>query len=213
MLLHPTIADLKSGHMCDSCLSDAHVLTGVTIRHAQSLKVEKLKYRWVVTGMWQKLMEIKEVVIEPRAGDKSDFETVMKTFYGAVEGCKRPGAPGALFFAVARGKVSEGLDFSDNNARAVISLGIPFPSLGDPQVVEKRRFNDQRSKVMNVLTGNRWYESQAFRALNQGLGRCTFSPILYPAVATNPVKLGCRRLRQRAVTCVSDRRTCAQGWN
>lgn len=31
-----------------------------------------------------------------------------------------PLATGALLFAVCRGKVSEGLDFSDDNARAVI---------------------------------------------------------------------------------------------
>ena len=36
---------------------------------------------------------------------------------------------GALFLAVFRGKVSEGLDFANNNARAVISVGIPYPSL------------------------------------------------------------------------------------
>ena len=29
---------------------------------------------------------------------------------------------GALFLAVCRGKVSEGLDFSDDNARAVITV-------------------------------------------------------------------------------------------
>ena len=29
---------------------------------------------------------------------------------------------GALFLAVCRGKVSEGLDFSDHNARAVITV-------------------------------------------------------------------------------------------
>ena len=29
---------------------------------------------------------------------------------------------GAVFFAVCRGKVSEGLDFADNNARAVITV-------------------------------------------------------------------------------------------
>ena len=31
---------------------------------------------------------------------------------------------GALFLAVCRGKVSEGLDFADNNARAVITVSI-----------------------------------------------------------------------------------------
>lgn len=29
---------------------------------------------------------------------------------------------GALFFAVCRGEVSEGMDFADNNARAVITV-------------------------------------------------------------------------------------------
>lgn len=33
-----------------------------------------------------------------------------------------PQRTGALFLAVCRGKVSEGLDFSDNNARAVITV-------------------------------------------------------------------------------------------
>lgn len=32
------------------------------------------------------------------------------------------GSQGALFLAVCRGKVSEGLDFADNNARAVITV-------------------------------------------------------------------------------------------
>ena len=41
---------------------------------------------------------------------------------------------GALFIAVCRGKVSEGLDFADNNARAVICVGIPFPNVKDIQV-------------------------------------------------------------------------------
>ena len=36
--------------------------------------------------------------------------------------------------AVCRGKVSEGLDFSDDNARAVVTLGIPFPNVRDLQV-------------------------------------------------------------------------------
>lgn len=43
-------------------------------------------------------------------------------------------ADGALLIAVCRGKVSEGLDFTDDNARAVVTIGIPFPNIKDLQV-------------------------------------------------------------------------------
>ena len=80
---------------------------------------------------------------------------------------------GALFIAVCRGKVSEGLDFADNNARAVICVGIPFPNWKDPKVELKMKYNDKkRAKDENILQGRQWYEIQAFRALNQALGRC-----------------------------------------
>lgn len=49
---------------------------------------------------------------------------------------------GALFLCVYRGKVSEGLNFADNFARAVIAVGIPYPALKDPQVNEKRAYNE-----------------------------------------------------------------------
>ncbi len=80
---------------------------------------------------------------------------------------------GALLLAVCRGKVSEGLDFADNNARAVICVGIPFPNIKDPQVDQKQKYNnDTRIVQEELLTGSEWYEIQAFRALNQALGRC-----------------------------------------
>ncbi len=34
---------------------------------------------------------------------------------------------GAVLLAVCRGRISEGLDFSDNAARMVIIVGIPYP--------------------------------------------------------------------------------------
>ena len=74
--------------------------------------------------------------------------------------------------AVCRGKVSEGLDFTDNNARAVVCVGIPFPNFKDTQVELKREYNDKRAASSRILNGSEWYEIQAFRALNQALGRC-----------------------------------------
>ena len=43
------------------------------------------------------------------------------------------GKGGALFLAVCRGKVSEGLDFADDNARGVLVVGVPYPNAMDNQ--------------------------------------------------------------------------------
>jgi Fanconi anemia group J protein len=75
-------------------------------------------------------------------------------------------------FAVFRGKVSEGLDFADNKARAVVIVGIPSPSVADQQVLQKRSFNDLNAQTHNIVKGSDWYEIQAYRAVNQALGRC-----------------------------------------
>lgn len=43
---------------------------------------------------------------------------------------------------VCRGKVAEGLDFADNNGRAVIIVGLPYPPLKDPRIILKKRYLD-----------------------------------------------------------------------
>jgi Helicase C-terminal domain len=54
----------------------------------------------------------------------------------------------------------------------VIAVGIPFPNLKDIQVNLKRAYNNLFSESKGLLNGHQWYESQAFRATNQALGRC-----------------------------------------
>ena len=76
----------------------------------------------------------------------SPFDTVLDFFNNiqknvqviesTANGCVGDGTvDGSLFIAVCRGKVSEGLDFADDNARAVICVGIPFPNVKDIQVI------------------------------------------------------------------------------
>ncbi|XP_077168830.1 Fanconi anemia group J protein isoform X2 [Paroedura picta] len=132
--------------------------------------LDKLKDRWLHTGLWEKLELSKTVIVEPKGGDKADFDDLLQIYYAAIK-CKKE-KDGALLLAVCRGKVSEGLDFSDDNARAVITIGIPFPNVKDLQVELKRKYNDQHSKARGLLPGSQWYEIQAYRALNQALGRC-----------------------------------------
>lgn len=76
----------------------------------------------------------------------------------------------SLMCAVHRGRISEGIDFSDNLARAVISIGIPFPSTQQEDVHLKMKFNDARQP--QLLDGRHWYQIQAMRAVNQAVGRC-----------------------------------------
>ncbi|XP_056672455.1 Fanconi anemia group J protein isoform X2 [Monodelphis domestica] len=132
--------------------------------------LEKLKERWIHTGLWNNLELVKTVITEPPRAEKAAFDEVLQVYYDAIK-CKGD-RDGALLMAVCRGKVSEGLDFSDENARAVITIGIPFPNMKDLQVELKRKYNDQHSKLRGLLPGRQWYEIQAYRALNQALGRC-----------------------------------------
>uniref|UniRef100_A0A672U6L5 DNA 5'-3' helicase n=1 Tax=Strigops habroptila TaxID=2489341 RepID=A0A672U6L5_STRHB len=132
--------------------------------------LDKLKDRWMHTGLWKNLELVKTVIAEPQGGAKSDFDELLKIYYDAIK-CKGE-RDGALLIAVCRGKVSEGLDFCDENARAVITIGIPFPNVKDLQVELKRKYNDQHKNTRGLLPGSQWYEIQAYRALNQALGRC-----------------------------------------
>uniref|UniRef100_A0A3Q3XKX5 DNA 5'-3' helicase n=1 Tax=Mola mola TaxID=94237 RepID=A0A3Q3XKX5_MOLML len=134
------------------------------------LMLDKLRDRWINTGLWDKIELQKTVITEPRGGGKGDFEELLQTYYDAIKYCDE--RDGALLIAVCRGKVSEGLDFTDDNARAVVTIGIPFPNIKDLQVELKMKYNDQHCKSRGLLPGNRWYEIQAYRALNQALGRC-----------------------------------------
>lgn len=117
-------------------------------------------------------MKKKAKIFEESNKGSDDFNSLLQKF---TETCKSGGK--ALLFAVMRGKVSEGIDFPDNAARAVITVGIPFPAMKDPVTEMKQEYNDhinskETAVEKRLVSGKRWYQIQAFRALNQALGRC-----------------------------------------
>lgn len=50
-------------------------------------------------------------------------------------------------FAVCRGKISEGIDFANDNGRAVIVTGLPFPLITDPRVKLKQQYLNENKPV------------------------------------------------------------------
>ena len=63
---------------------------------------------------------------------------------------------------VCRGKLSEGIDFSDDAARCVIMVGIPFPKINDPNVIMKKHYLDSKK----AKSGQAWYNQEASRSVN-----------------------------------------------
>ena len=53
------------------------------------------------------------------------LQDTIDEFYAKVNQPTQQGGHGALLLAVCRGKVSEGLDFKDDRARACFVVGIP----------------------------------------------------------------------------------------
>jgi regulator of telomere elongation helicase 1 len=129
---------------------------------------------WKENGMWAKLADIKPPFVEPKG--KVDFNQTIEGYYEKI---RDPEHNAAIFFAVCRGKVAEGLDFADMNGRAVIITGLPFPPKMEPKVRLKMAYLDEQiknagyksEKREEVLTGSVWYRQQAFRAVNQAIGR------------------------------------------
>jgi len=73
----------------------------------------------------------------------------------------------AILFAVCRGTLSEGADFPDETARAVIMIGVPYASLIDPKIMAQREYYERKEKRM----GTQWYQDDAIQTVNQSLGR------------------------------------------
>ncbi|KAI8332659.1 helicase C-terminal domain-containing protein [Chlamydoabsidia padenii] len=148
---------------------------GILVFVTSYVLLEKLHDRWEKTGLLDRIKAKKHVIKEPRLGSTGHFNRTLQKFYNYIKKAESSTGPvdGAIFFAVYRGKVSEGIDFNNNYCRAVIATGIPYPMCKDNKVILKKAYNDLKSsEEENYLTGDHWYTIQAFRAINQALGRC-----------------------------------------
>lgn len=74
---------------------------------------------------------------------------------------------GAILFAVVGGKVSEGINFSNELCRAVIMVGLPYPDIKSLEIELKMNWlNKKRSGAGQML-----YQGLCMRAVNQCVGR------------------------------------------
>ena len=81
----------------------------------------------------------KKIFKEPE--DNTEFNKSIRDYYSQIfEGERK----GAIMLGVCRARISEGIDFSDDAARMVIVVGIPYPNLTDPKIILRRNYLEQR---------------------------------------------------------------------
>lgn len=95
--------------------------------------MEEMVTLWSETGIISEILKNKLLFIE--TPDPRETALALENFRNACDNGR-----GAIFLGVARGKVSEGVDFEDGYARAVIMLGVPFVYTESPSLRERLRF-------------------------------------------------------------------------
>lgn len=137
--------------------------------------LNEAKSKWSENGTLSRMQRRKKIFYEPI--ESSEVEGVLRDYslsVSKVDGTVK----GALLFAVVGAKLSEGLNFADELARAVILVGIPYPNISSPELRERMKYVDNLAKKGSLPTaasgksaGNELYENLAMRAVNQSIGR------------------------------------------
>ncbi|KAH9856751.1 DNA repair helicase [Lenzites betulinus] len=123
-----------------------------------------------------------QVFSEPQ--QSNEVEAVLRDYAAQIQGSTADGAKkrGALLFAVVGAKLSEGLNFADDLARAVVVIGLPFANLGSPELRERmsyvNRLEQRRRAAAGPATkspgakdaGTELYENMCMNAVNQSIG-------------------------------------------
>ncbi|CAG0901423.1 unnamed protein product, partial [Cyprideis torosa] len=111
-----------------------------------------------------KLIETKKKVFrEPK--DASNVEKILTEFDRRVRL-----TTGAMLFCVMGGKMSEGINFSDDLGRCVIVVGLPYPNKQSVELQEKMKYLDH-SDLPGSLKGSQLYHNLCMKAVNQSIGR------------------------------------------
>ncbi|PVV04678.1 hypothetical protein BB560_000817 [Smittium megazygosporum] len=171
---------------------------------------------WKKAGIIATIEKSKKVFCEPKSSNKEEIvsagkkenaecfgktkdctkgnETPQTVLLGYKDSIKRSG--GAVLLAVVSGNMSEGIDFSDELARMVVMIGIPYPNLSSAELKEKIRYyqqkhsegkedipkKDNRESETNEFRMNKvgfeYYENLCIRAVNQSIGKC-FTVCIY----------------------------------
>ncbi|KAN0123485.1 Helicase C-terminal domain containing protein [Russula decolorans] len=154
----------------------ARIVPGGMVVFLPSYKtLEKVKNLWDEKGIMSSIQNKKKVFMESTA----DVHELLTQYAEEI----RINPKGALLLAVVGAKLSEGLNFSDDLARMVMVIGLPFANLGSAELQERLKHADRLAGGEVVVpkssnstygygaAGKELYENMCMNSVNQSIGR------------------------------------------
>ncbi|XP_041652395.1 ATP-dependent DNA helicase DDX11 [Cheilinus undulatus] len=127
---------------------------------------------WETSGALTRLSNKKKIFQEPKKANQ--VEQVLNEFSRCIQRCAvdSGGLTGALLFSVVGGKMSEGINFSDDLGRCVVMVGMPYPNIKSPELQEKMSYLDKHLPHSGGRSpGQALIENLCMKAVNQSIGR------------------------------------------
>ncbi|XP_022432993.1 ATP-dependent DNA helicase DDX11 isoform X2 [Delphinapterus leucas] len=163
----PQMMDETGRILCNLC----NVVPGGVVCFFPSYAYQRQVHtHWDKSGLLARLAVRKK---EPQRVNQ--VEQVLLEYSRCIQHCGQAGGmvTGALMFSVVGGKMSEGINFSDNLGRCVVMVGMPFPSIRSAELQEKMAYLDQTLPRApgQVPPGKVLVENLCMKAVNQSIGR------------------------------------------
>ncbi|NXM79598.1 DDX11 helicase, partial [Oenanthe oenanthe] len=165
----PQMMDETGRILCNLC----NVIPGGVVCFFPSYEYEKQVYgHWEQTGLLSRLSAKKKIFQEPKKA--SQVEQVLVEYAKCIKRCSQTGGQmtGALLLSVVGGKMSEGINFSDDLGRCVIMVGMPYPNIRSPELQEKMTWLDKTMpRAAGQAPSRVLIENLCMKAVNQSIGR------------------------------------------
>uniref|UniRef100_A0A671VQS3 ATP-dependent DNA helicase DDX11 n=1 Tax=Sparus aurata TaxID=8175 RepID=A0A671VQS3_SPAAU len=124
---------------------------------------------WEASGALTRLANKKKIFQEPKKANQ--VEQVLSEFSRCIQ-VELSSLTGALLFSVVGGKMSEGINFSDDLGRCVVMVGMPYPNIKSPELQEKMSYLDKHLPHGGGRSpGQALIENLCMKAVNQSIGR------------------------------------------
>jgi chromosome transmission fidelity protein 1 len=168
------------------------IVPGGVVCFFPSYDYEKVVYKkWEESGLLDRLLKKKQIFREPKmvsqvqmilsryAESIRNSNTITKTNTATEttlsnEVSTATTTTGGVLLCVVGGKLSEGINFSDDLGRCVVMVGLPYPNKKSPELAEKLAYLDAtlpRDPTSGRLPSQLHYENLCMKGVNQSIGR------------------------------------------